>query len=866
MRIQLENLTVDNYINYPIASALAVASDTFIGGEQDLMNQSQIKGLGSSEGAVIEAKKLDNRPKNTIPCCLDDRALIIATGLRQVTNTAPVAFEVKRITYRVKPMEQDIKDQQTILRYIIEANPDPIFVKDRQHKWILVNDAFCIFLGKTRDELISKTDYDFFPDREADVFWEQDELVWATGKPNNNQEYLTDAQGNVHVISTNKSMFTDEKGNKFLVGTIRDITDRVKAEEQLKKSEERYRTLVEQSFEAICCVEFDPPISVNIPEEEQITQILHDGYVSEGNDALGRMYGFGSVEEMIGMRTRNIASPKNPANVERAREFIRSGYRLRQIESQHMDAAGKIKYYLNNIVGIVEDGWLRRVWMTQLDITERKQAEMALKRSEELYRGMVESQHDLIARVDRLGRFTFVNDAYCSCFGMPSSELLGSYFMPLVHSEDLNLSLEVMAKLQQPPYRLSCELRMLTISGVRWIAWEGYAIRDETGEIIEIQGVGRDITDRKQMEAAMEVTQVRLRQLLSASPAIVYSGETTGELPLTFISDNVKDLLGYEPQEVLADSHFWRMHVHPEDAPTIFSHIHRLQQSGEITLEYRFLCANGTYRWLQDKVKLVKDAAGNPLEIVGAATDITYRVEAEAEIRLALAGEKELNDLKSRFITTVSHEFRTPLATILSSADLLEFYSEYGGLEKRQAHIQRIQTAAIHLSNMLEEILVMGIAEAGIAQFRPVPVDLEQLCRDVLEEVELSYARGRDIIFTCSGRRALMADPAQVRQILANLLANAFKYSPNDGGVQMDLEMGATQVVLRIRDFGIGIAAEDLPRVFDAFYRGKNVGNIPGTGLGLAIVKKAVELHSGTITVESQPGAGATFIITLPVG
>lgn len=763
-------------------------------------------------------------------------------------------------------MEQDIQDQQNMLRYIIEANPDPIFVKDRQHKWKFFNDAFCRLLGRTREELTNRTDYDFFPAHEADIFWQEDEVVWATGMPNKNQEYLTDAQGNVHIVSTNKSMFTDEAGNKFLVGTIRDITDRVRAEEQLKKSEERYRTLVEQSFEAICCVEFDPPISVNTPEEQQITQILQNGYVTEGNDALGTMYGFASVEEMIGMKTRNIASPKNPANIERTRDFMRSGYRLRHIESQHMDAAGKVKYYLNNIVGIVEAGWLRRVWMTQLDITERKQAEMALKRSEELYRGMVESQHDLIARVDREGRFTFVNDAYCDRFGMPRPELLGTHFMPLIHPEDLELSVAVMAKLQQPPYRCSCELRMLTTTGVRWIAWEGYAIRDETGEIIEIQGVGRDITDRKQMEAAMEVTQARLRQLLRASPAIVYSRETTGERPLTFISDNIKNLLGYEPQEVLADSHFWRMRLHPEDAPNIFDRISRLDREGEITLEYRFLCANGTYRWLQDKVKLLKDNAGNPLEIVGAATDITYRVEAEAEIRLALAGEKELNELKSRFITTVSHEFRTPLATILSSADLLEFYAEYGGLEKSQAHIQRIQTAAVHLSNMLEEILVMGIAEAGIAQFRPVPVDLEQLCREVLEEVELSYARGRGITLNARGTGAVMADPAQVRQILVNLLANAFKYSPNDGGVQMDLEMGATQVVLRIQDFGIGIAPEDLPWLFDAFYRGKNVGNIPGTGLGLAIVKKAVELHSGTISVESQPGAGATFTITLPAG
>lgn len=849
----------------PMALDLAVASDTFIGVEGDL-GRIPIQGLGVSETAVAQAKLGTPRQKKTIPCCLGDRVMGTRVGLLSGHNTAKVEFRAKTITSRFKPMDQESQDQSTILRQIIEANPDPIFVKDRQHKWILVNEAFCNFLGKTRDELIYKTDYDFFPAHEADIFWRQDELVWATGRPNKNQESFTDAQGNVHIISTNKSMFTDEDGNKFLVGTIRDITDRVKAEEELKKSEERYRNLVEQSFEAICCIEFKPPISVKTPEEKQIDQILHNGYFSEGNDALGKMYGFASVAEMIGMETRNIASPKNPANLERAREFIRSGYRLRQIESQRLDAAGKIKYYLNNIVGIVEDGWLRRVWMTQLDITDRKQAEMALKRSEELYRGMVESQHDLIARVDRVGRLTFVNDAYCSCFGMPSSELLGNDFMPLVHPEDVELSLEVMAKLQQPPYRFSCELRMLATTGVRWIAWESYAIRDESGEIMEIQGVGRDMTDRKQMEAAMEVTQARLRQLLRASTAIVYSRETTGELPITFISDNVKDLLGYEPQEVLADSRFWRMCLHPEDAPAILSRISQIQEEGEITLEYRFLCANGTYRWLQDKVKLVKDAAGNPLEIVGAATDITYRVEAEAEIRRALAGEKELNELKSRFITTVSHEFRTPLATILSSADLLEFYAGYGGLDKSQAHIQRIQSAAVHLSNMLEEILVMGIAEAGIVQFRPVPVDLEQLCREVLEEVELSYGRGRGIIFTCNGRGEVMADPAQVRQILVNLLANAFKYSPGDRGVQMDLETGATQVVLRIRDFGIGIAAEDLPRVFDAFYRGKNVGNIPGTGLGLAIVKKAVELHSGTITVESQPGAGATFTITLPAG
>ncbi|GAB4283347.1 MAG: hypothetical protein Fur0025_13200 [Oscillatoriaceae cyanobacterium] len=236
MMIQLENLTVDNSIKYPIADALTGAYDPVMREERDLINQSKMQGLRISEVSVAAAQLLANRSKNTIPCCLDDRGIVIAAGLLPGINLAEVQFEAKRITYRVKPMEQDIKDEPTILRSIIEASPDPIFVKDSEHRWILVNNAFCEFLGKTRDELINQTDHTLFSAQEADIFWKKDESVSATGTPNKNQEYFTDAQGNIHIISTNKFMVTYEKGNQFLVGTIRDITDKVRAEEELKKA------------------------------------------------------------------------------------------------------------------------------------------------------------------------------------------------------------------------------------------------------------------------------------------------------------------------------------------------------------------------------------------------------------------------------------------------------------------------------------------------------------------------------------------------------------------------------------------------------------------------------------------------------
>jgi len=255
-----------------------------------------------------------------------------------------------------------------------------------------------------------------------------------------------------------------------------------------------------------------------------------------------------------------------------------------------------------------------------------------------------------------------------------------------------------------------------------------------------------------------------------------------------------------------------------------------------------------------------------PAGLVGIQHDITLRKQAEEEIRKALAQEKELSDLKSRFISMASHEFRTPLGTILSSSELLEHYGSQWLAGKGLVHLRRIQAAVHHMTQLLNDVLILGKADAGKLEFNPAPMDLAQFCRDLMEEVQLGEGRRHTLHFASHGEYVgACLDEKLLRQILSNLLSNACKYSPEGSIVHFDLECREGQVIFYVRDQGIGIPPEDQARLFETFHRARNVNNIPGTGLGMAIVKKSVDLHGGTIHVASQVGVGTTFTVTLPL-
>lgn len=246
--------------------------------------------------------------------------------------------------------------------------------------------------------------------------------------------------------------------------------------------------------------------------------------------------------------------------------------------------------------------------------------------------------------------------------------------------------------------------------------------------------------------------------------------------------------------------------------------------------------------------------------------EIAQRQHLENELLVALAKERELNELKSRIIATVSHEYRTPLTTILSSVELIEQYSSRLTEEKKQKHFQRIHSSIRYLTKLVNDVLFVNQAEAGSLRFEPVPLDVEQVTRKFVEEFRLEAAGQHTIIFDCRGasNQALL-DENLIESMLRNLLSNAIKYSPKESQVRLELFFEQTEVIFRISDQGIGIPTGDQDQIFNAFFRGSNIGITPGVGLGLLIVKECVNLHGGRIVVDSEVGVGTTFTVTLPL-
>ena len=239
---------------------------------------------------------------------------------------------------------------------------------------------------------------------------------------------------------------------------------------------------------------------------------------------------------------------------------------------------------------------------------------------------------------------------------------------------------------------------------------------------------------------------------------------------------------------------------------------------------------------------------------------------SEQRLRDILEREQELSELKSRFVSMTSHEFRTPLTVISSSAGILKDFGHKLDEEKKKKHLDCIQTYVKHTTQLLDDILLINKAENGQLAFGSAPLDLVPFCQKLTEEIQLN-APNHTIIFSSTSQAGVTGnlDKKLLRQILINLLSNAIKYSPHSPIVQFILNITEANVIFTIQDQGIGIPEEDQTQLFESFHRASNVSNIPGTGLGLSIVFNCIKLHCGSIDVNSQVGMGTTFTVTIPL-
>jgi signal transduction histidine kinase len=241
---------------------------------------------------------------------------------------------------------------------------------------------------------------------------------------------------------------------------------------------------------------------------------------------------------------------------------------------------------------------------------------------------------------------------------------------------------------------------------------------------------------------------------------------------------------------------------------------------------------------------------------------LTALENSKEELQKALSKERELGDLKSRFVSMASHEFRTPLSTILSSASLVSKYLKEEEQDKRDKHINRIKSAVNNLTDILNDFLSIGKIEDGklIAHF--TLFNIKELITSVCNEIAGIVKKGQHITYDHRGGEMVVLDPSLMRNVMINLLSNAIKFSPENGTIEVNSELNDTHILFTIKDSGIGISEEDKVHLFERFFRGTNVTNIQGTGLGLHIVEKYVELMNGTVEFESELENGTSFIIT----
>lgn len=258
------------------------------------------------------------------------------------------------------------------------------------------------------------------------------------------------------------------------------------------------------------------------------------------------------------------------------------------------------------------------------------------------------------------------------------------------------------------------------------------------------------------------------------------------------------------------------------------------------------------------------DISGNINRILVVEQNITRHKKAEEEVRNALQREKELSELKSRFVSMASHEFRTPLSTILSSADLISRYNSPEELDKRKKHVERVRSSVKQLTSILNDFLSLSMLEEGKVLLSPETMNICRFCEDVRDEMQEIALEGQVIRYEHEGVCEISLDPQHLKNIAVNLLSNAIKYSPAGSSIRLFSRIADNVLTLEVEDEGIGIPEEEQSKLFERFFRANNATNIQGTGLGLNIVQRYTELSGGKVSFRSTPGKGSVFTVTLP--
>jgi PAS domain S-box-containing protein len=856
---------------------------------KDWIGQKSLKFVYEGDLKRVLNFYIENKNKETLDASIEFRSVKkdgtifwVEQITRFVRDANGKLIEYRSVTRDITERKNAVEKLQ-LLAQAVKSTSDGITITDMNNNLIFVNDAFIKIYGYEESELIGKNIEILRSDNNPDPLIE--DIRQATINGGWGGELINKKKnGTEFPIFLSTSNVADEKGNPYaLVGITRDISERKKFEKALRESEKRYRNLFNNS-----------PLG--------IYRTTPDGKILLANPAIIKMLGYSNLQELVrrdleqeGYGESSYKRSDFKITIEKYGEVKglevkwvkkdNSTIVLRESAKCVRDENNKVLYY---------DG-------TVEDITEQINALKALKESEEKFRTLSEKSPNVIFIV-RKGRIIYLNEKCVEVTGYKKE-----YFTdPLFEWKDI-LTKDSYTKLlatygesvtvynPQPG-----EFTVLTKDGREIEVLLSTTPINYLGEIVTM-AILTDITERRNAEKQLEKYRNHLENLVAERTQKLDSvnnllkeeieklkiAEESVQNQLSFL--NI--LLDTIPNPIfIRDAN--KIYTGCNKAYEEFFNVKKEDIIGKTIYDLNpYEVAEVANKWddkllenlealsyeltIYDYKKEAHDvlvykgifekADGTLGGIVGVILDISEIKKLQKDILNALDKEKELNELKSRFISVASHEFRTPLTSILAAADLLELYGRKWPNEKYYEYLRNIQNAVIYMNELINDVLTVNKSESEKIKFNPNKIDLHDLLTGILENAKLSATDTIEFIFDYHIEENLFnLDSKLVTQILTNLLSNATKYSPKGGSILLKVTKEKDWLSFSVSDEGIGIPEEDQKLLFEPFHRGQNVGAISGTGLGLSIVKKSTEIHHGFLSIKSIINKGTEVTINLP--
>ncbi len=476
-----------------------------------------------------------------------------------------------------------------------------------------------------------------------------------------------------------------------------------------------------------------------------------------------------------------------------------------------------------------------------------------------------------LAVLDHNHLFLEANHYLTELLECSKAEIMGRDCLDILSGESrIVFSQELQSLEEEGVENLTSEKQLITNKGK--LIWVKLHLSKIMGKIpgkeisillVENISVEKDL-DRARQEvlAQLKESEQKYRLLSETSTDLISAHLPTGEY--TFVSQACKPLLGYEKEELLGKNPF--DFCHPQDLSEIKNRGYTSllnKNSDHNSITYRFRKKDNSYSWINSKSRAITDEKGNIIAIHTYSRDISKLVEAEHNIKRALKKEKEINELRSQFVTTASHQFRTPLTSIKASAQYLKMVIN---MKKYEEIFHTIDKETDRLTSLMNDILTLGKIDAKRLVAKKELIDLYSLIQKVVEQNLRSENDNRKVVIHMQGKNVPVSlDPNLMEHAFGNLISNALKYSRNKPAPQILISYESNQISIKLQDFGRGIPESDKTNLFTAFYRGKNVEDIDGTGLGLVIAKQFIELNGGEISFLSELEKGTIFDLSFPI-